>query len=197
MPVCPSCSHLDPCCLSECKQGQRQLNASVRRSSEKPRFRPISSRPSAAYAPRTQRPSSLLLLSHASPSYLAGVLTHLAQCPSEWRLLSLTGRVKAKVKGPVAASKLRTILPLPALVGALDYIIATRLNTIADRMTSDIGFGCLEAAKKRRQVLDIAFPAAIAIERGLDCKSKLYIAQSDIHKYYDSEDAFWEYFASR
>ena len=34
--------------------------------------------------------------------------------------------------------------------------------------------------------MDIAFPASIAIERGLDSKSKMCVAQEDIEKYYDN-----------
>lgn len=74
----------------------------------------------------------------------------------------LTGKVKAKSKGSVPPSKLRKIMPLPASVGAIDVFVAKRLNVIADAMTSSIGFGYLEAAKKHRQVLDISFPVPLA-----------------------------------
>ena len=83
-------------------------------------------------------------------------------------------------------SKLRTILPLPRLVAVIDVIVAKKLNAMAGIMTAELGFGFLEAAKKHRQVLDIAFPASIAIERGLDNKSKMCVAQEDIEKYYDN-----------
>ena len=57
---------------------------------------------------------------------------------------------------------------------------------MADEISSQIGFGFLEAAKKHRQVLDVAFPSALAIERGLDSKSQMCVAQQDIEKYYDN-----------
>ena len=68
----------------------------------------------------------------------------------------------------------------------IDIIVATRLNDIADAMTAEVGFGFLEAAKKHRQVMDVVFPASIAIERGLDDKSQMCVAQEDIEKYYDN-----------
>ena len=107
-------------------------------------------------------PSSLLLLASAAPVYLADVLTDLAKSPNQWKSMTICGKVKAKALGPVTAAKLRTILPLPALVGALDVIIAKRLNDIAENLTADVGFGFLEAAKRHQQVLDITFPASLA-----------------------------------
>lgn len=82
-------------------------------------------------------PSSALLLSQASPEYLAKVLTSLAKSQEQWQSLTIIGRVKAKTKGPVRPSKLRTILPLPALVAASDVIVAKRLNEMAETITAE------------------------------------------------------------
>ena len=54
-----------------------------------------------------------------------------------------------------------------------DVIVAARLNSIAERITAEVGFGFLEAAKKHRQVLDTTFPASLALERGLDSMSQM------------------------
>lgn len=98
----------------------------------------------------------------------ADVLASLATSQEQWRGLTLVGKAEAKKKGAVPAEKLGTILPLPAIVGAMDVIVARRLNAKAEEMTNSLGFGFLEAAKTKRQVMDIAFPAALGIERGLN-----------------------------
>ena len=103
-------------------------------------------------------PESVRILVTVSPTYLAAVLTNLAKSQYEWASITMMGKVKAKLKGPVPAAKLRTILPLPALVGAIDYVISKRLNMIAESMTIQIVFGFLGASEPYRQVLDIAFP---------------------------------------
>ena len=77
-------------------------------------------------------PASLLLMARACPSYLAHVLTSFAKSQAQWKNLTLEGKVKAKKAGAVTAAKVRTILPLPALVGAMDYILAKRLNDFAE-----------------------------------------------------------------
>ena len=96
-------------------------------------------------------PASLILLSEASPTDLAGVLTSLAKSQDHWGCLTLVGKVKAKKRGAVPSGKLRTILPLPALVGAIDVILAKRLNAEAEILTNELGFGFWEAAKTECQ----------------------------------------------
>ena len=92
-------------------------------------------------------PASVVLLSRACPEYLAKVFASLAKLQEQWRSLTIIGRVKAKAKGPVQASKLRTILPLPAIVAAIDVIVANRPNNLAGTLTADVGVGFLEAAR--------------------------------------------------
>jgi len=63
--------------------------------------------------------------------------------PDVWRAWTIPGKMEAKKQAPVTAAKLRTILSLPALIGALDAILAHRLNEIADKISSQLGFGYL------------------------------------------------------
>ena len=57
---------------------------------------------------------------------------------------------------------------------------------LVESLTNLLGFGFLETAKKHRQVMDIASPASLALERGLDQKAQMCVAQEDIEKYYDN-----------
>ena len=52
-------------------------------------------------------------------------------------------------------------------------------------MAATVDNSFLECARTKRQVMDIAFPASLLIEKGLDIKSNLCLAQADVKQYYD------------
>jgi len=99
--------------------------------------------------------------------------------------LLIQGRAKAKIRGAIPATKIRTVMPLPVVIGVLDFIVAARMNSQSDIIAGELPFGYLECAVKGRQVLDITFPASLVLEKGMDAMSKGCVAQADIRKYYD------------
>ena len=88
---------------------------------------------------------------------------------------------KSNVKrGPVPATKLRSIVPLPTLLSIIDQHVAAKLHTIADHLESQVPFGFFEGAKSRRQVMDLIWPVSQVLEKGVDRKGHGCIAQMDI-----------------
>ena len=91
-------------------------------------------------------------------------------------------------------SELRSIMPLPALLQIADVLVANQINSWVNGVLP-CPRSCFEGAVKYTQPLDIAHGLALAIERGLDDRSHLAIAQADIRQYYDSLDvpalAWW------
>ena len=65
-------------------------------------------------------------------------------------------------------------------------LVSKRINEYGDLFAASVPYGFLECAKRHRQVLDITFPAALAIEKGMDRHSRMTVAQQDIVKYYDN-----------
>ena len=59
------------------------------------------------------------------------------------------------------------------------------MNYKTDAITNSLPYGYLECAVKGRQVMDIAFPASLILEKGMDMMSSGCVAQADIKKYYD------------
>ena len=131
-------------------------------------------------------PASWSLLVATCPSYAAEVLTQLCRSPHAWKQLEHRGRLRAKKPGKVHATQLRSIMPLSSLVGAIDVIIAKSIHGCLASCEADLGAAFLETAKPRRQVLDAVFPASIAVERGLDARGHVAVAQADVEKYYDN-----------
>ena len=89
---------------------------------------------------------------------------------------------------------MRSIMPLPALLQIADVLVANQINSWVNGVLP-CPRSCFEGAVKYTQPLDIAHGLALAIERGLDDRSHLAIAQADIRQYYDSLDvpalAWW------
>ena len=77
-------------------------------------------------------------------------------------------------------------MPLPVLLGIIDYVTAARMHRRTDVISKEIPDSYLECAVKGRQVLDITFPANLVIEKGMDLHSRACIAQADIKKFYDN-----------
>ena len=125
------------------------------------------------------------VVAEAAPELFADVVTKLARNRSDLASVLIQGRAMAKAKGSIPASKVRTVMPLPVILGILDFVVAIRMHARSDVLAGLLPFGYLECAVKGRQVLDITFPASLVIEKGMNMKSKGCVAQADIKKYYD------------
>jgi len=71
-------------------------------------------------------------------------------------------------------------------VGVLDADFAQRLDCKIDEFAAGIDLAYLDCARKRRQVMDMVYPASLVIEKGLDLHSDSCVAQADIKQYYDN-----------
>ena len=75
----------------------------------------------------------LRLVAEARPDAVAAVLTNLASDQTEMRTIVVAGSVRAKKRGAVPASKVRSILPMPVVLCIVDTITALRMTTLIDR----------------------------------------------------------------
>lgn len=82
------------------------------------------------------------------------------------------------------ASKLRAILPLPAVLQVADALLANLLLPCIDSVLP-VPAGSFIGARKHTQPLDIAHELHLVIEKSLDVHSVGGIAQQDIATYYD------------
>ena len=96
-------------------------------------------------------PKALLLIAKVRPDAVASVFTTLAHDQKVMESLQLVGSVKAKKSGAVTAAKVRTILPMPALLGVIDHAVATRMSVYIDAFANTVPSSFLECARKRRQ----------------------------------------------
>jgi len=74
---------------------------------------------------------------------------------------------------------------LPVTLGILNVVILTHSHAAIDNISSGVDHGFLECAKSRRQVMDIAFPAVLLIEKGMDILSNMCVALAEVRQYYD------------
>ena len=130
-------------------------------------------------------PASWQLLLTAVPEYVCAVLARLLSDPKAWDSISHHGRLLAKQAGAVPATKLRSIVPMAAIFGAADYIIALRMSGLLELYHTSLDSSFFEGARKGRQVMDVAFPASMAMEKGQDMHGKMAVAQGDVLKFYD------------
>ena len=121
----------------------------------------------------------------AAPELVADLFSRVIADRKALEEIIINGRAKAKSHGAICAHKVRVILPLPVGLGIIDVILSTMLHAVIDESASKVGYGFLECAKSKRQVMDIAFPASLLIEKGLDIGSELCLAQADVKQYYD------------
>ena len=97
----------------------------------------------------------------------------------------LEGRVAAKVRGLISPTQTRAILPLPAVLGVVDVVLAKRMHTVIDTISATCSRSFLEASRKGRQILDITFPLTQVLEKGADEFGEAAVAQGDIKQFYD------------
>ena len=130
-------------------------------------------------------PYSLYLTILAAPHFLRASHPPTLHNSTDWTALEISGYCKAKVVGSVTADKIRTIVPLPVPIKIIDMELADMIGGLADFSASGISTGYFEGSRKRRSVLDTTFACRLALERGLDARSRCSIAVADIEKYYD------------
>ena len=131
-------------------------------------------------------PRALWIIAKVAPQFIQDVYAKLCCSPAEWKTFSFYGYAKAKKPGAVPAEKVRVINQLPVVVRVVDAELAGMLNGLTEWAEQGLNAGFYEAARKKRQVLDVIFASRLATERGLDAKSQVSIGQADLHKYYDS-----------
>ena len=99
--------------------------------------------------------------------------------------ISIHGRLYAKSKGAVPASKTRTILPLPSILNIIDSALFNIWQPLIDNLFPSVD-SVFIGAKPHTQTLDIMHGLQGVIEKGLDSHGSAAIAQMDIKRYYDS-----------
>ena len=98
---------------------------------------------------------------------------------------------RAKAAGPIRAEKTRVILPLNAMMQILDAILAHLLEELIEKIFPKSSRPALcyhGGTEPRTQPMDIAHAVQMLVERGLDSKSMMTVAQQDIKSYYDNID---------
>ena len=127
----------------------------------------------------------LSIVAQVRPAAVAAALTKLARNQKELESIVIQGSVRAKKCGAIPASKVRTILPMPVVLGVVDAIVAAKMHEHIDTFAARVPHSYLECARKHRQVMDAVFPISLVVEKGLDDMSQGCIGQQDIKQYYD------------
>ena len=99
--------------------------------------------------------------------------------------IKVVGSVFGKEASVTPTSKLRALMPMPAVMQVIDVVIASKINDFVDA-TLPTHSGAWIGAVPRTQPLDITHGLQSVIEKSLDDHSRGCIAQADIEKYYDS-----------
>ena len=134
--------------------------------------------------------SGLCMIFNARPEPIHKFFLRLARSKDEMESLVIQGRALAKCPGSIPATKVRTILPLPVILGVIDVLVAVQVHEVVDRYAARILPSTsispyLECAKRHRQTMDAVHPLSLVIEKGMDDYSRGCICQQDISKYYD------------
>ena len=130
--------------------------------------------------------SALRLVAEVLPGPTASLFTAIASNNQVIKEITIEGKVKATDAGTIMANRTRAILRLPVILAVIDEIVAKRFHKKIDHAFAEVDKCFPECARRGRQVLDIAFPASLVIEKGLDMHSDACIAQADIKQYYDN-----------
>ena len=121
----------------------------------------------------------------ARPDLLAAAVTYLVASADALRDINVVGNVKGKKSAKTLAKDVRAILPFPTLLEIADCLIAKHLNNFIDRMFEPI-FGVYVGATRGTQCAEITTSLQLAVEKGLDQRSQVAIADSDIAQFYDN-----------
>jgi len=113
------------------------------------------------------------------------LLTHIMCSRSVMCTILVQGRLYAKSKGAIPASKTRAILPLPSVLVLVDCILFNRWQPLLDKLYPEVP-SVFFGARPKTQTLDIMHGLQGVIEKGLDRHGWAAIAQMDIRRFYDS-----------
>ena len=130
-------------------------------------------------------PASIFMLAFRQSDVLCTFLNKLVSSRQLISSITIQGRLFAKSKGAVPASKTRAILPLPALLTIVDCILFNLWEPVVDSLFPEVG-SVFIGARPHTQTLDIMHGLQGVIEKGLDSHGHAAIAQMDIRRYYDS-----------
>ena len=128
---------------------------------------------------------ALLLLWRACPLIFRCFIASFIASASMVSSLEVHGRVLGKESSVSPVSKLRAILPLPALLQVADALLPILLERHLTTVLPSAP-GCLVAGRPFTQVLDITHGLQSVLEKGLDEFGAAAVAQCDIQQYYDS-----------
>ena len=121
----------------------------------------------------------------ACPSEATSFFERLTSSTPDASQLLVTGRVVGKTSADPPSDKLRTILPLPAVLQVIDVCISDRINAFIDSL-GPLPDGAYEGARPKTQSLEISAALQLWQEKAMDNHSKGGIAQSDIETFYDT-----------
>jgi len=130
--------------------------------------------------------SMLKILLSVRPGSITPVMNNLSCGTLAMKSLKLHGFAAAKKAGTISAKSVRVVTPLPCLLGILDAHVASTLDSVLDPIAEGIGRGFFEAARPKRQVLDLTHPLSLVLEKGGDLHGRAAVAQADIRQYYDN-----------
>ena len=99
--------------------------------------------------------------------------------------IRLQGNLYGKESQTSAATQLRSISPLPAVLQVMDALLLQLASPVIDVACPEPP-GCFIGARPFTLALDIAHGLQAVIEKELDDHGRAAIAQEDIEKYYDS-----------
>lgn len=125
----------------------------------------------------------LWLFAAWQPVQAVNMFNTLSSNDSWVQAIEVSGHCAGKHRSPVRAEKTRCILPFPSLLRPIDIHCGHHLKGFLDSVSVKV-IGYEECAKKGRQVMDIAWCQSMAIEKGLDFKSEVAVAQCDIKAFY-------------
>ena len=114
-------------------------------------------------------------------SWLAGIVSSTALMSE----LQIKARAFGKVSSASKLTDLRVIAPLCSLLQLIDAWGAVHLHGVPE-VALPLYPGIFVGARPRTQPRDIGHAVSLLIEKGLDAKSQMFLAQADVEKLYDS-----------
>ena len=120
--------------------------------------------------------------------HLSSAARRLSKClvsRAWWEAETCLGRPYGKSTSMPSSNAVRRILPLPPIASLADFLITTRLRAWQEQCLP-LPPGCFLGGAPGTQPLDIASAATQMVEKGLDNRSMLSLAQGDVSKFYDS-----------
>ena len=131
-------------------------------------------------------PLGVRVFFHAYPQASTSLFSKLLGKDEFFSGVEISGHVAAKKRGHITAQQTRAIVPFPTSLALLDIVAANMLESCVDSFANLVDHSYLEAARKRRQILDLTFCAALHIEKSLDCHGLGCVAQADVKQYFDN-----------